>query len=1345
MFHTSCGKPALSAFRLEKLRAALSDAVPGVTLADTRYWYFNVLKGPELSKAQARLLDKVLGLDKAPGEPADAAKYHRLLVVPRLGTISPWSTKATDIAQHCGLSGVQRIERGVVYYLATRNGKLLSKAELAVVLPLLHDRMTESVLDKLNDASEKIFHHGTPQPLETVNVLKGGRKALEYANREMGLALSTDEIDYLVENFCKLERNPTDVELMMFAQANSEHCRHKIFNADWVIDGQAQDMSLFGMIRNTHKVSPQGTVVAYSDNSSVIEGVRIERFYPRADGGYAFSDEMTHILMKVETHNHPTAIAPFAGAATGSGGEIRDEGATGSGSKPKAGLTGFSVSNLNIPGYIQPWEGLPSPAGRGQGEGAIYGKPSRIVSALQIMIDGPLGGAAFNNEFGRPNLAGYFRTFEENVSGEMRGYHKPIMLAGGVGNIAAIHTHKHDLPVGALVVHLGGPGMLIGLGGGAASSMDTGANAENLDFDSVQRGNPEMQRRAQEVIDRCWQLGDNNPILSIHDVGAGGMSNALPELVHGGGKGARFELRKIPLDETGMSPKQIWCNESQERYVLAIAPDRLEEFRAFCERERCPFAVVGVAVDDDQLVVHDSEFKNDPVHMPLSVLLGKPPKMTRNVVREIPRLTAFDSSTLDLREAIERVLRLPSVANKTFLISIGDRTVGGMTARDQMVGPWQVPVADVAVTLMGYNTNRAEAFAIGERMPLALINAPASGRMAVGEALTNIAAARIEKIASIKLSANWMAAAGHHGEDAALFDTVRAVGMELCPQLGISIPVGKDSMSMKTTWKEGKEDKAVTAPLSLIVSAFAPCLDARDTLTPQMSADLDTTLLLIDLGQGKNRMGGSALAQVYKQVGDVAPDVDDAQVLKSFFELMQRLNTEGKLLAYHDRSDGGAFVSLCEMAFASHVGLDIQLEALHGDTLRALFNEELGAVVQVRNRDVQLVLQLAHDAGLKSIQKIATLNQTGMIEISRGSEKLFSESGVKLQRIWSETTCQIQKLRDNPACAQQEFDRIVDVADPGLQVQLTYDPNESPAPIRPELIEGRAVLTRPRIAILREQGVNGQVEMAAAFDRAGFTAVDVHMSDVISGRVKLSDFKGVAACGGFSYGDVLGAGEGWAKSILFNPRARDEFEAFFKRDDTFALGVCNGCQMMSNLHEIIPGAEHWAHFSRNQSEQFEARFVMVEVQQSPSILFDGMAGSRMPIVVAHGEGYADFGNAAKLKAAYVTMRYVDNYGRPTEIYPLNPNGSPHGITGLTTPDGRFSIMMPHPERVFRAVQNSWYPRDGQLRHVTGEVSRLREQLPGRASRTEGLRPTVSERQENGAWLRMFQNARKWVG
>ncbi|MDR0481455.1 MAG: phosphoribosylformylglycinamidine synthase [Gallionellaceae bacterium] len=1334
MYRVSVGKSALSSFRLDKLRALLKEAVPEVALAESRHWYFTSVSGETLEAADAVRLDRLLGIDRHAGEPAGAARMQRLLVVPRLGTISPWSSKATDIAQHCALPQIGRIERGVVFYFKTRQP--LTDAERAALLPLLHDRMTESVLEDFDGAAEKIFRHGEPQPLCSVDVLAGGRAALEAANREMGLALSPDEIDYLDDNFRKLGRNPTDVELMMFAQANSEHCRHKIFNADWVIDGELQGASLFGMIRNTHKLHPQGTVVAYSDNSSVIEGALVSRFYPRAGGAYAYSEELTHTLMKVETHNHPTAIAPFAGAATGAGGEIRDEGATGSGSKPKAGLTGFSVSNLRIPGFEQPWET------------DAYGKPARIASALQIMLEGPIGGAAFNNEFGRPNLAGYFRTFEESVNGETRGYHKPIMLAGGVGNIRAEHTHKHDLPDGALLIQLGGPGMLIGLGGGAASSMDTGANTENLDFASVQRGNPEMQRRAQEVIDRCWQMGAENPVLSIHDVGAGGISNALPELVHGGGKGGRFELRAVPIEERGMSPMQIWSNEAQERYVLAIAPERLELFRAWCERERCPFAVLGRAVSEDRLVVHDELFGNDAVDMPLSVLLGKPPKMTRKVAREQVKLPAFDTRHIVLEDAIARVLRLPSVADKTFLISIGDRTVGGMTARDQMVGPWQVPVADVAVTLMGFDTCRGEAYAIGERAPIAVVDAPASGRMAVGEALTNIAAARIEKIGDVKLSANWMAAAGHHGEDAALFDTVKAVGMELCPQLGISIPVGKDSMSMKTAWVEFQHPsplagegvaevrKEVTAPLSLIVSAFAPCVDARATLTPQLAPDLDSVIILFDLGQGKNRMGGSALAQVYKQVGDAAPDLDDAQQMTAFFRLIQRFNAEGKLLAYHDRSDGGMFAALAEMAFASHIGLDIALDDMRGDVVSVLFNEELGALAQVRRDDLADIFVLCEEAGLTSIFEVAALNTRGEIVIRRDGDELYRENAVALQRIWSETTFHMQALRDNPVCAKAEYDRLLDANDPGLHVHLTYDLDESlntvrseSKTVRGELVEpptatprpstssGRTVAallqSRPKIAILREQGVNGQVEMAAAFDRAGFAAVDVHMSDIIAGRVTLADFHGLAACGGFSYGDVLGAGEGWAKSILFNPRARDEFGAFFQRGDTFALGVCNGCQMMSNLHEIIPGAEHWAHFSRNLSEQFEARFVMVEVQATPSIFFDGMAGSRLPIVVAHGEGYADFGSADRLRAAQklVTLRYVDNTGKPTETYPLNPNGSPQGITGLTTPDGRFSIMMPHPERVFRAVQNSWHPKEWG---------------------------------EDGAWLRMFRNARKWV-
>ncbi len=1315
-FQIFVGQPALSTFRLEKLRLALKQGAfkkIGITLVDTRHWYFAELQADLSSAENARLgtllSAEALGAGNNSSLINAANTLQNLLVVPRLGTISPWSSKATDIAQHCALPSVQRIEHGAVYALKTKNGHALTQAQREVLLPLLHDRMTESVLDfsvlNVADIAGKIFRHSEPVPLSTVEVLQGGNAALAAANRELGLALSEDEIEYLVENFRKLRRNPTDVELMMFAQANSEHCRHKIFNANWVVDGDKKDMSLFGMIRNTHKVSPQGTIVAYSDNSSVIEGVDAARFYPHADGSYAYSTELTHTLMKVETHNHPTAIAPFAGAATGSGGEIRDEGATGVGSKPKAGLAGFSVSNLNIPNFERPWEAQP------------YGKPARIASALQIMLDGPIGSAAFNNEFGRPNLAGYFRTFEESVNGEMRGYHKPIMLAGGLGSIAAQHTHKHVLPVGALLLQIGGAGMLIGLGGSAASSMDTGSNTENLDFASVQRGNPEMQRRAQEVIDRCWQMGSDNPILSIHDVGAGGISNALPELVHGGGRGANFELRAVPSEERGMSPLQIWSNEAQERYVLAIAPERLAEFAALCERERCPYAVLGQTTADDQLTLHDELFDNNPVDMPLSVLLDKPPKMTRNVQREVVKHAALDTRKIKLEDAIARVLRLPAVADKSFLITIGDRTVGGLTARDQMVGPWQVPVADVAVALRDFHSNLGEAFALGERTPLALLNAPASGRMAVGEAITNIAAARIAKIGDIKLSANWMAAAGHHGEDAALFDTVHAVGMELCPQLGISIPVGKDSMSMKTAWRDEAGAKSVTAPLSLIVTAFAPCMDVRQTLTPQLVANLDTALVLIDLGAGKNRMGGSALAQVYKQVGDVAPDVDDASKLKAFFEIIQRLNSEEKLLAYHDRSDGGLFITLCEMAFAGHVGLSVNLDDLAGDDLSALFNEELGAVVQVRQADLSQVLKSFHVAQITAVQ-VAILNAQGMIAITRHHKKLFGQSGVALKRMWSETSYHMQQLRDNPACAQQEYDQILNAADPGLHVKLTYNLNEI-------LVAPRLLNTRPKIAILREQGVNGQVEMAAAFDRAGFTAVDVHMSDILAGRVRLADFKGLAACGGFSYGDVLGAGAGWAKSILFNARARDEFSAFFQRTDTFALGVCNGCQMMSNLHEIIPGAEHWAHFSRNVSEQFEARLVMVEVQKSSSILFNGMAGSRMPIVASHGEGYADFGSAARLKAAQpaVTLRYVDNAGRVTETYPLNPNGSPQGITGLTTADGRFNIMMPHPERLMRVVQHSWYPPKSK----------------------ESVWEADGDRQENGPWLRMFQNARKWVG
>jgi phosphoribosylformylglycinamidine synthase len=1307
------GPVALSPFRIEKLFVPLKTAHTEVTTLSAEFAHFALLKR-ELGSDELQVLQKLLTYGNAPAAQPQGTPY---LVIPRIGTISPWSSKATEIARICGLDAVLRVERGVVFHVGARSGKLSAAAE-ETVRRAIHDPMTETVRTALNDAAE-LFIEQQPAPLETVALTKDGKAALERANRDMGLALSGDEIDYLFDYFSRTKRDPTDVELMMFAQANSEHCRHKIFNASWNIDGADQSLSLFAMIRNTHKVAPQGTVVAYSDNSAVMEGARIARFHPAADGTFSYAEDLTHILMKVETHNHPTAIAPWPGAATGSGGEIRDEGATGIGGKPKAGLTGFSVSNLRIPGAEQPWEGA-------------YGKPARIASALSIMIDGPLGGAAFNNEFGRPNLAGYFRTYEQEAEGIMRGYHKPIMIAGGLGNLSALHTHKKPLAEGSLLIQMGGPGMRIGLGGGAASSMTSGANTEALDFDSVQRANAEMERRCQEVIDACCALGNANPILSLHDVGAGGLSNALPELAHGGGAGARIALRAAPSEEPGMSPREIWCNEAQERYVLAIAPESLDTFRRICERERCPFAVLGHATHDDHLIVDDALLGKPAVDMELQVLLGKPPRMQRNVTSKPPQLAAFVTDDIDLKEAAYRVLRLPAVADKSFLIAIGDRSVGGMTARDQMVGPWQTPVADCAVTLMGYRTFQGEAMAMGERTPLAVIDAPASGRMAVGEAITNIAAADVARIGDIKLSANWMAPAGYPGEDAKLYATVKAVGMELCPALGIGIPVGKDSLSMRTGWKDGVIDKEVVAPVSLIVSAFARVDDARNTLTPELAREVDTELLLIDLGAGKNRLGASALAQVYGQVGNVCPDVDDAQTLKNFFAAIRALAREGLLLAYHDRSDGGLFVTLAEMCFAAHCGVTVYLDALcfneheadvdnydvaargekiaaRATLLAALFNEELGAVVQIRKSDRTRVMQALRDADLGKVSHIiGHPSSSGELRVMRAGKAVLAEKRVDLQRAWSETSYRIQSLRDNPVCAQQEYDRVLDADDPGMRATLSFDAAQDIA--APFIATG----ARPKIAILREQGVNGQLEMAAAFDWAGFSTIDVHMSDILAGRISLRDFKGLAACGGFSYGDVLGAGEGWAKSILFNARARDEFEAFLKRGDTFALGVCNGCQMMSNLHEIIPGAQNWPHFERNLSEQYEARTVLVEVQKSPSILFAGMEGSRIPVVTAHGEGRAVFAGREQMAAAQplVALRFIDHYGKPTETFPFNSNGSPRGITALTTPDGRFTVMMPHPERVFRSVNLSWHPKDWP---------------------------------EASPWMRMFRNARKWLG
>ena len=1271
------GVTALSDFRVEKLfQKAAALGLPEVKLS-SEFWYF-VGSEKALDAATVEKLQALLAAQSVEQTPEAREGLHLFLVTPRLGTISPWASKATNIAENCGLEGIERIERGMAVWLEGR----LNDEQKQQWAALLHDRMTESVLPDFQTAS-KLFHHLESETFSSVDVLGGGKEALVKANTEMGLALSADEIDYLVENYQALQRNPSDVELMMFAQANSEHCRHKIFNADFILNGEKQPKSLFGMIRDTHNAHPEGTVVAYKDNSSVIEGAKVERFYPNAaeNQGYRFHEEDTHIIMKVETHNHPTAIAPFAGAATGAGGEIRDEGATGKGSRPKAGLTGFTVSNLNIPDLKQPWE-------------QDYGKPEHISSPLDIMIEGPIGGAAFNNEFGRPNLLGYFRTFEEKFDGQVRGYHKPIMIAGGLGSIQAQQTHKDEIPEGALLIQLGGPGMLIGLGGGAASSMNTGTNDASLDFNSVQRGNPEIERRAQEVIDRCWQLGDKNPIISIHDVGAGGLSNAFPELVNDAGRGAVFKLREVPLEEHGLNPLQIWCNESQERYVLSILEKDLDTFRAICERERCPFAVVGTATDDGHLKVRDDLFSNNPVDLPLNVLLGKPPKTTRSDKTVRSSEKPFNAGDIDITEAAYRVLRLPTVAAKNFLITIGDRSVGGMTHRDQMVGKYQTPVADCAVTMMGFNTYRGEAMSMGEKPTVALFDAPASGRMCVGEAITNIAAVNIGDIGNIKLSANWMAACGNEGEDEKLYRTVEAVS-KACQALDLSIPVGKDSLSMKTVWQDGEEKKSVVSPLSLIISAFAPVKDVRKTVTPELKNVEDSVLLLVDLGNGKARMGGSAFGQVYNNMTGDAPDLDDTGRLKAFYNVIQQLVAEDKLLAYHDRSDGGLFATLVEMAFAARCGLNVDLTSLVANqadvneaSIRALFNEELGAVIQIAKQDVAAVEALFKEADL-ALHAVATIGSDEKIVIRNQAGIVLEQTRADLQRAWQETSHAIQRLRDNPACADSEFALIGDNERSALFADVKFDVNEDIA--APFINSG----AKPKIAILREQGVNGQIEMAAAFTRAGFDAYDVHMSDLMAGRVHLADFKMLAACGGFSYGDVLGAGEGWAKSILFHPALRDQFAAFFADPDTLTLGVCNGCQMVSNLAEIIPGTAGWPKFKRNLSEQFEARLSMVHVPKSASLILNEMQGSSLPVVVSHGEGRADFAlHGGKISDGLgIALQYVDGQNQVTQTYPLNPNGSPQGIAGVTNADGRVTIMMPHPERVYRAAQMSWKPED----------------------------------------------------
>nr|WP_297350288.1 phosphoribosylformylglycinamidine synthase [uncultured Caldimonas sp.] len=1318
------GGNALSAFRAQALLRTLQSINPRITAVHARHvhwvWSDHALERAEHDKLAALLTY---------GDPYTGPTDGELVVVtPRLGTVSPWASKATDIAHNCGLA-IRRVERVTEFRLSVKTGllggvKRLESAELLAAAAALHDRMTESVVLE-RQAAAHLFDEQPGKPMEHVDVLGRGRAALEAANKDFGLALSDDEIDYLVKAFTELKRNPSDVELMMFAQANSEHCRHKIFNAKFTIDGVEQERSMFQMIRNTHQLAPQYTVVAYSDNAAVMEGGPIERWVPEGYTNapqYKARPETAHVLMKVETHNHPTAISPHPGASTGAGGEIRDEGATGRGARPKAGLTGFSVSNLQLPGTSEPWEQTP------------YGKPEHIASPLQIMIDGPLGGAAFNNEFGRPNLGGYFRVYEQTVDGVRRGYHKPIMIAGGVGSISGGQTHKLPFGAGTLLIQLGGPGMRIGMGGGAASSMAAGVNAAELDFDSVQRGNPEIQRRAQEVINHCWQLGEKNPILAIHDVGAGGISNAFPELVDGAEKGATFDLRKVPLEETGLAPKEIWCNESQERYVLAIGPDSLPLFEAMCERERCPFAVVGVATDDKELVLEDGPAGERVIDMPMDVLLGKPPKVHRVVERVQRQGLPVDLTGVALDKVAFDVLRHPTVASKRFLISIGDRTVGGLSHRDQMVGPWQVPVADCAVTLADYAGFRGEAMSMGERTPLASLDAPASGRMAVGEAITNLLAAPIE-LARVKLSCNWMAACGEAGEDAALYDTVKAVGMELCPALGVSVPVGKDSLSMRTRWNDGGAEKQVTAPVSLIVSAFASLDDVRGTLTPQLRTDQgDTALILVDLGQGRNRLGGSMLAQVLGQPGDAVPDVDDPESLKQLVAAINRLRGEGKLLAYHDRSDGGLWAAVCEMAFAGHTGVSLNVDLLvtegtgiedsraeYGDsknwaaqvgerrnelTLRALFAEELGVVLQVRAGERDAVIQTLRGFGLsRHSHVIGKPNDRGVIEVWRDTKPVFSAPLVQLHQTWDEVSWRIAQLRDNPACADSEHAAAGAANDPGLHVHLTFDPKDDVA--APYVSK-----SRPKVAILREQGVNSHLEMAYAMSQAGFDSFDVHMSDLQSGRARLDQFQGFVACGGFSYGDTLGAGEGWARSIMFNPKLAEQFAGFFGRADTFALGVCNGCQMMAALAPIIPGADAWPRFTRNKSEQFEARLSLVEVLESPSIFFTGMAGSRMPVAVAHGEGFADFSQRGNATQVLRAMRYVDNTGLATENYPANPNGSPGGLTSVTTADGRFTVLMPHAERVFRNVQMSW---------------------------------TSGDKSEFSPWMRMFRNARKWVG
>ncbi|WP_341765010.1 phosphoribosylformylglycinamidine synthase [Candidatus Providencia siddallii] len=1287
------GPKALSDFRINNLLSIFIKKNIHIKNIYTKYIYFIDLLSP-LTSNEKNKLNELLKYDFNLKKQKIIEKL--IIVVPRLGTISSWSSKATNIAYNCNLLKINRIERGIAYYIKATS---LSSSELNYIKIILHNKMTENIFTSFEEI-KLMFKKHKPLPMKTINVINNGRVELENINKKIRLGYSEDEITYLLNVFLKLQRNPTDVELYSFAQINSEHCRHKIFNANWIINKKKQTKSLFDMIKNTFKNTPDHVLSAYKDNAAIIKGYLVDRFFPKQNKSYCYHKINTHTVIKVETHNHPTAIAPWQGAATGSGGEIRDEGSTGRGAKPKVGFVGFSVSNLHIPDFKQPWE-------------EFFGKPKHIASALDILINGSLGSATFNNEFGRPTLLGYFRTYEENVNiynkKELKGYHKPIMLAGGIGNICHKHIKKEKIPIGTKIIVIGGSSMNIGVGGGTASSSISSELNKDLDFKSVQRENAEMERRCQEVINKCWQLNENNPILFIHDVGAGGLSNAIFELVNESGYGGYFELRKIPNDEPQMTPLELWCNESQERYILAIKQKQLTLFESICLRERTPFSIIGKIIKQPNFILNDSYFKNKPINLPVKTFLNNTPKTLKNVKTFNKNLQKLNKTIINLEDAIKRILRFPAVAEKTFLITIGDRSITGMVSRDQMVGPWQIPISNCAVTTTSFNDYYGESISIGEKAPISLINFSSSANMAVGEALTNLSCSYVKDLKHIKLSANWMVATNHKGEDAGLYEAVKSI-TTLCSKLNLAIIVGKDSLSMKTCWKKNNKKNIMTSPLSVVISAFGRVEDVRLTVTPELTKNYNNILLLIDLGKNNNALGGTALAQVYRQLGDRSADIRDVNLLINFFKVIQKLIFKQKILAYHDRSDGGLFVTLIEMAFAGHCGVNININSLNDDILSVLFNEELGVVIQIRNEDKKYVEKCIFNAGLSNYTHyLGTATYNDEIIINKNNKIIYKNSRTILRKWWGETTWQIQRIRDNCICADQEYKSKQDKHDPGLNVHLLFNIEEN--------IAAPFILSkiRPKVAILREQGINSHTEMAAAFYNAGFDAVDVHMTDLLNDNILLDDFKVLVACGGFSYGDTLGAGNGWAKTILLNNKVRDKFSSYFNKSDTLSLGVCNGCQMMSNLRELIPGTNYWPYFTRNKSERFEARFSLVEIQKSPSIFLKDMEGSRIPIVVSHAEGRVDIHSIEQLQQLefhnLVTMRFVNNYGKITEQYPANPNGSVNGITSVTSIDGRSTIMMPHPERVFRTINNSWHPKNWG---------------------------------EHSPWMRIFHNARKQI-